>query len=69
MLQQKLTLLAERMPSIIQWSWIMFTGLLANTFDYTADAYRLVVTVISMVAGTVVSHYLKKLLNRKKDKE
>lgn len=69
MLQQKLAILAERMPSIVQWAYIMFMGLLANTFDYAADIYRLSVTVISMGVGTVVSHYLKKFLNRKKDKD
>lgn len=66
MLQQKIAILAERMPSIVQWAYIMFMGFLANTFDYTGDVYRILVTTLSMGVGTIASHYLKKFLNRKK---
>ena len=68
MLQQKIAILAERMPSIVQWAYIMFMGFLANTFDYVHDLYRMFVTVFSMALGAVVSHYVKEFLNRKKDK-
>tara|TARA_R110002167_G_scaffold81296_3_gene222690 strand:+ start:7871 stop:8068 length:198 start_codon:yes stop_codon:yes gene_type:complete len=65
-MQHKLVILAEKIPNILQWSWIVFTGLFANTFDYAGDIYRMGMTVLSMGMGTVVAHFIKKFLNRKK---
>ncbi len=65
-MQHKLAIIAEKIPSMLQWSWIMFTGLLANTFDYAGDLYRMGMTIISMGMGTIVAHFIKKFLNRKK---
>ena len=69
MVTEKVIQIGDLLINAIQWSWIFGVGLFAATqVKFEDDLYNIAVTVISMAAGTVVSYYLKKLLNRKNNK-
>lgn len=51
---------------ILQWSWILAIGFFTSIQNWTDDVYKVVVTIVSMVLGTVASWAMKKYLNRRK---
>ena len=53
--------------NLMQWAWIGLVGLFTSTvFEYKDDLQKILVTVISMVLGTIASYYVKRYLNKKK---
>lgn len=52
---------------LFQWIGIMVVGFITATKgDFKDDIHRIVVTIVSMALGTLVSYYIKKMLNQKK---
>lgn len=53
-----------RVIDFLQWTFILGIGATVNTFDYQEDIHGVLVTIIGMAAGTLISHFIKKWLNK-----
>lgn len=55
--------------NVVQWTFICIVGIAASELpEYKENIEQVAWTVLSMSAGTVVSYFIKKLLNRKRKK-
>ena len=57
-----------RLIDFVQWTFIISVGTAINTFSYQEDAHRIIITIIGMAAGTIISHYIRKWLNKPNSK-
>lgn len=55
---------------LIQWFWILVIGLFTSIVpQYQEGLFRVLWTVLSMAIGTIVSFYIKRWLNKRKERK